>query len=110
MRKRIMVANSEVEVIDNNDPIERMRHRDTDGDGIADYVDSNGYTKPSDKYQYREVSKDDVERLRRGGFDVNNNVHQSKSAPDCFILRFTENQKTEVDNLIKPVLRRSVTK
>lgn len=109
MRKRITIANSEVEVYD-NDPIERMRHRDTDGDGIADYVDSNGYTKPSDKYLYRDISKDDVERLRKGGFDIKNNVRLSTSNPERYILRFTENQQTEIDNLIKPVLRRAVAK
>ncbi len=106
MRKRITIANSEVEVYD-NDPIERMRHRDTDGDGIADYVDSNGYTKPNDKYQYREISRDEVDKLRSGGFDVANNVRPSKSNPERFILRFTDNQKTEIDNLVKPVLHRT---
>ena len=37
-------------------PIERMRHRDTDGDGVADYIDSNGYSKPNDRYRYKNIS------------------------------------------------------
>ena len=36
-------------------PIEMRRHRDTDGDGIPDFVDSR-YSKPSDDYQYRRIS------------------------------------------------------
>ena len=52
MRKRITIANSEVEVYD-NDPIERMRHRDTDGDGIADYVDSiKGRSRQAEKRRF----------------------------------------------------------
>ena len=54
-------------------PIEMRRHRDTDGDGAADYIDSNGYSKPNDKYRYRDISSDDYRRLKSGGFDVEHN-------------------------------------
>ena len=38
MIKRIMTGNSEIEIED-TDSVERMRHRDTDGDGVVDYID-----------------------------------------------------------------------
>ena len=46
-------------------PIERMRHRDTDGDGVADYIDSNGYSKPNDRYRYKNISTDDYSKDRK---------------------------------------------
>ena len=38
MKKRIMTGNSEIEIED-TDSVERMRHRDTDGDGAVDDID-----------------------------------------------------------------------
>ena len=91
-------------------PIERMRHRDSDGDGVADYIDSNGYSKPTDKYRYRDISSDDYRRLKSGGFDVEHNCCPNKKKPDRFILRFAESQGAEVDRILKPVVRRAVSK
>lgn len=107
--KRVIVDDTEVEVKD-VDPIERMRNRDTDGDGVADYIDSNGYSKPSDRYRYKDISSDEYRKLESNGFDVKNNCRPSKSNPDRHILRYQESQAAEVDRILKPVLHRSVSK
>lgn len=92
-------------------PVERMRHRDTDGDGVADYIDSNGYSKPNDKYRYRDISSDDYRRLQSGGFNFDDgNCCRHPKASGRYILRLTESQSAEVDRILKPVLRRSVSK
>ena len=92
-------------------PIERMRHRDTDGDGVADYIDSNGYSKPNDRYRYKNISTDDYRRLQSGGFNFDDgNCCQHPKASGRYILRLTESQSAEVDRILKPVLRRSVSK
>lgn len=109
MKKRIVTGNTEVEIYD-VDPIERMRHRDTDGDGVSDYVDSNGYSKPNDKYRYRDISSEEYQKLREAGFNVAENCRPNKSKPNNYVLRFAESQSTEVDRILKPVLHRAVTK
>ena len=108
MVKKIVVADTEIEVKD-IDPIERMRRRDSDGDGVADYIDSNGYSKPNDKYRYRDISSDDYHKLCEAGFDVASNCRPNKNNPDRYVLRFTESKSAEVDRILKPVLHRTVT-
>lgn len=107
MKKRIMTGNSEIE-IDDIDPIERMRHRDTDGDGVVDYIDSNGYSKPSDKYRYKEVSSEEYRKLQDAGF--NHESQPSKTNPNNRIIRFTESQTADIDRILSPALRRGVMK
>lgn len=107
MKKRIMTGNSEIE-IDDIDPIERMRRRDTDGDGVVDYIDSNGYSKPSDKYRYRDVSADDYHKLKAAGIRVEG--QPSKTNPNRSIIRFTESQTADIDRILSPALRRGVMK
>lgn len=109
MQKRIVVRDTEIEVND-FDPIERMRHIDKDGDGVPDYIDSNGYSKPNDKYSYREISHDNYDKLRKAGFDVNNNCRPSQNDSASFILRYRRDQAAEIDEIIKPVLHRAVSK
>ena len=108
MKKRIVTGNTEVELYD-TDPIERMRRRDTDGDGTADYIDSD-YTKPSDDYRFRGISSEEYDKLRRSGFDVKNNCHPDKTDPHRHILRYTESQTEEIDRILKPVFHRAVVK
>lgn len=109
MQKHIVVRDTEIEVND-FDPIERMRHIDKDGDGVPDYIDSNGYSKPNDKYNYREISHDDYDKLRKAGFDIDNNCRPSKKEPAALILRYREEQTAEIDDIIKPVLHRAISK
>lgn len=87
---------------DLSDPIESMRHRDTDGDGVCDYIDSNGYTKPNDKYQYREVSEEQLARLRTTDFNLDENCCQSEEKLNTYIIRFAEEQADYIDKLIAP--------
>ena len=107
MKKRIMTGNSEIEIED-TDSVERMRHRDTDGDGVVDYIDSNGYSKPSDKYRYREVSEDDYRKLKDAGIRVEG--QPSKTNPNRSIIRFSDSQTAEVERILSPVLHRGLTK
>lgn len=105
--KKILVQNKEVDVYDCN-PIDRMRHRDTDGDGICDFIDSNGYSKPNDKYM--EISKDEYKKLQKAGFDVERNCRPTPNKTNNYILRFSDEQKSEIDTILKPVLRHTVSK
>jgi hypothetical protein len=107
VNKKTIVQDMEIEFKDNATPVERMRHRDTDGDGICDYVD-NAYTKPNDRY--REISTSDYRRLKDAGFDVTHNCRKNSSNPDNYILRYSDHQKEEIDTILKPVLRHTVSK
>lgn len=107
MIKRIMTGNSEIEIED-TDSVERMRHRDTDGDGAVDYIDSNGYSKPSDKYRYKEVSSEEYRKLQDAGF--NHESQPSKTNPNNRIVRFTESQTADIDRILSPVLRGGIAK
>lgn len=106
--KKTVVQNNEVEVKDTTNPIEIMRHRDTDADGVCDYIDSNGYSKKHD--MYLEISSEEYKKLKVSRFDVTNNCRRSSKNPDKYILRYSENQKTEIDTIIKPVLKHTVSK
>ena len=85
MKKRIMTGNSEIEIED-TDSVERMRHRDTDGDGVVDYID----------------------KLQDAGF--NHESQPSKTNPNNRIIRFTESQTADIDRILSPALRRGVMK
>ena len=84
-----------------DDIIERMRHRDTDGDGVNDFIDSNGYSKPNDKYIYREVSYKELDRLRKEKFDLKDNLRQSQAKTDTYIVRFPPNQEETFNRIIR---------
>lgn len=81
-----------------DDIIERMRHRDTDGDGVNDFIDSNGYSKPNDKYVYREVNSEELERLRKANFNLDNNCRST--TPETFIVRFPQSHTAEFNRII----------
>lgn len=104
--KKTVVQNKEVEMIDTTNPIEIMRHRDTDADGVCDYVDGNGYSKVQDKYL--EITKDEYNRLEKSGFDLTNNCRRGTN-PNTFILRYSEKQKDEIDTILKSSLRRCIS-
>lgn len=91
-------------------PIELMRHRDTDGDGVSDYIDSNGYSKPSDKYRYNDISHDEYLKLKANGFDVGSNSCPSSTVPGRHIIRYTENQAQAIETIIKPAVCSAVLK
>lgn len=105
--KKIVIQDKEIDIYDSNS-VDRMRHRDTDGDGVCDYIDSNGYTKPNDRF--REISSADYERLKKSGYDVDTNCRRHPKKPDSFILRYPDNNQAEIDNILKPVLRHSISK
>lgn len=90
------------------DPTEAMRHRDTDGDGVCDYIDSNGYTKPNDQYQYREISSDEYAKLKEAGFDLNQKCKSSPTKADCFILKCNAAESSQVDEILKPALNKAI--
>lgn len=90
------------------DPIEIMRHRDTDGDGVCDYIDSNGYTKPNDQYQYREISANEYAKLKEAGFDLNQKCKSSPTKADCFILKCNAAESSQVDEILKPALNKAI--
>lgn len=106
-KKRILTGNSEIEIND-IDTVERMRHRDTDGDGVVDYIDSNGYTKSGDKYRYRDVSTAEYRKLNDAGINVS--CQPNKINPDRCIIRFTESQTADVDRALASVMHRAVLK
>jgi len=89
-------------------PIERMRHRDTDDDGIVDYVDSNGYSKPNDGFRYKEVSPEEHRRLQDAGLAIDSSP--SKTSPGNYIVRFTEHQAADVENLLSTTLCQKMSK
>ena len=107
MKKRIMTGNSEIQ-IDDVDPVERMRRRDTDGDGVVDYIDSNGYSKPSDKYRYKEISSEEYRKLQDAG--VKFESQPSKINPNRHIIRFADHQTANIDRILSPVLRGGIAK
>lgn len=74
-----------------------MRLRDTDGDGRNDYIDSDGYTKPSMKY--KQVTADEFEILSKR--DPNYVKEFSRTEDGDFILRLSDSQKVEIDNILK---------
>ena len=90
------------------DPIEIMRHRDTDGDGVCDYIDSNGYTKPNDQYQYCEISYDEYAKLKEAGFDLNQMCKPSPTKADCFILKCNAAERSQVDEILKSALNKAI--
>lgn len=81
------------------DPAEIRRHRDTDGDGIPDFVDSR-YTKPSDDYQYRRISEESYEKLREAGLDKS---VQRKNENGSLIIRFHKSQNAEIDRVLRHI-------
>lgn len=89
-----------------NSSVDVMRNRDTDADGVCDYIDSNGYTKVQDKYL--EISSDEYYRLQKSGFDLTHNCRRG-TKPSTFILRYSENQKDEIDAILKSNLKRSIS-
>lgn len=105
--KKVVIQDKEIEIYDSS-PIDKMRRRDTDGDGVCDFIDSNGYSKPNDKY--REIDSDEYKRLKNSGYDVENSCRKSPTNPDKFILRYPENRQSEIDTILKPVLRHSISK
>lgn len=107
VKKKTIVQELEVEFTDNNTPVERMRHRDSDGDGVNDLIDS-GYSKPQDSYAYREIRVDDYYRLKKAGFDVEHCCRRS-SNPDSYILRCNDKQTAEVEAILKSVVKRTIT-
>ena len=90
------------------DPIEIMRHRDTDGDGVCDYIDSNGYTKPNDQYQYREISANEYAKLKEAGFDLNQKCKSSPTKADCFNLKCNAAERSQVDEILKSALNKAI--
>ena len=72
------------------------------------YGDSNGYSKPSDKYRYKEVSSEEYRKLQDAGF--NHESQPSKTNPNNRIIRFTESQTADIDRILSPALRRGVMK
>ncbi len=90
------------------DPTEAMRHRDTDGDGVCDYIDSNGYTKQNDQYQYCEISSDEYAKLKETGFDLNQKCKSSPTKADCFILKCNAAERSQVDDILKPALNKAI--
>lgn len=108
VKKKTIVDELEVEFKDNNTPTERMRHKDSDGDGICDFID-NAYNKPQDRYSYREISYDDYARLKKAGYDVEHNCHKG-TQPDIYILRYPESKAQEIELVIKPIVRKTVAR
>lgn len=74
-----------------------MRLRDTDGDGRNDFIDSDGYTKPSMKF--KKVTAAEFEILSKK--DPNYVKDYSRNEDGDFILRMSDSQKTEIDNILK---------
>lgn len=81
------------------DPAEMRRHRDTDGDGIPDFVDSR-YSKPSDDYQYRRISEENFDKLREAGLDK---AIQRKSEDGSLIIRYHKSQQAEINRVLRNV-------
>lgn len=106
--KKVITQDTEVEMIDNHASIkstaDMLRMRDTDGDGRNDFIDSNGYTKSSELYM--RLSPSQYERIRDSGYPAD--CKQSKDGN--YILRYSQEQKEEIDNIIKPVLHYSKRK
>lgn len=107
VKKKTIIQELEVEYRDDNTPVERMRHKDSDGDGISDFVD-NGYSKPNDKYQYREINKTEYDRLKKAGYDTDRCCRKSNNKPDNYILRFTAEQSKDIDVVLRPIVKRTV--
>lgn len=86
--------------------VEKMRIRDTDGDGRADYIDSDGYSKPSMKY--KKVTAEEFEKLS----SLNRDFVKAYSVTEDgdFIIRLNEKQKNEVDVILKPSLPTNILK
>lgn len=82
------------------DPVEMQRHRDTDGDGVPDFVDSQ-YTKPSDDYQYRRISNEEYEKLRDSGLDRSIECKRDSHSADSLIIRYQQNQTAEIDRVLR---------
>lgn len=106
--RKIITQDTEVEMPDNNisalSTADMMRMRDTDGDGRKDFIDSDGYSKPSD--QYMRLSPKQYERIKHSGYPAD----CKQSNDGNYILRYSQEQKEEIDNIIKPVLHYSKRK
>lgn len=106
--KKVITQDTEVEMIDNHIPIkstaDMMRMRDTDGDGRKDFIDSDGYSKPSDLYM--KLSPSQYERIRDSSYAAD----CKKSKDGNYILRYSQEQQEEIDNIIKPILHYSKIK
>ena len=85
------------------DPAEIRRHRDTDGDGIPDFVDSR-YSKPSDDYQYRRISDKDYDKLRDAGLDSKFQIKRDSKSSGTLIIRFQDNHAAEIDRVLRHAL------
>lgn len=79
------------------------KHRDIDGDGIPDFIDSS-YTTTDDKYRYRELNEREYDLLK-----------QSEYARDCqcrdsrYIMRYSPDNEQRIDEIIKPSMLISAT-
>lgn len=82
------------------DPIEMRRHRDTDSDGIPDFVDSR-YSKPSDDYQYRRISESDYDRLRGAGLDNKVDCKRDTQSAGTLIIRYQDSRAAEIDRVLR---------
>lgn len=63
-----------------------------------------------EKYSYREITFDDFNKLRDAGFDVADNCRQSTKHPDMVILRYTEQQATQINAVLKPAVGAAIKK
>lgn len=108
VKKKTIVQELEFEYRDNNTPIERMRRLDSDGDGVSDLID-DGYSKPQDKYTYRELRTDDYYKLKKAGLDVDSCCCKNANKPDSYILRYSEEQSTEIEKILRHTVKRTVS-
>lgn len=78
--------------------IEKLRNRDTDGDGRCDFVDNN-YNKPSDVYL--KLSEEEYQRLLQTKRDEY--ISNTRKSGDHYIVKCSEANKDEVVRLIRTV-------
>lgn len=77
---------------------------------IAD-AEVEAAAEPTDEnYCYREISYEDFRKLRDAGFDVADNCRQSTKHPDMVILRYTEQQASEINAVLKPAVGAAIKK
>ncbi len=83
--------------------IEKLRNRDTDGDGRCDYIDTN-YNKPSDVYL--KLNEEEYQRLLRSKRDEY--INNTRRSDDHYVLKCNEANKDEVLTIVRPVIKHSM--
>ena len=83
--------------------IEKLRNRDTDGDGVCDYIDTN-YNKPADIYL--KLNEEEYQRLLQS--KRNDFIDNTRKSGDHYIVKCNEATKSEVVKIVRPVIKHSM--